>query len=220
MNTSLAKAILDLNVPQFGRSRKNKGDSPSCRFEPRNLLSCPKVLDSIGRAIAKIASTKCRGSALAGLATSGIAWAAVASLYSDLPLLYVRKTPERLVGNKLLEGIAPEDRTLILIDDLIFAGESKRKALRLLAREGYSVKDIIVIIDRQLQRVDDGPRIQDEFGVRLHSLITMSQIVAYMKMKHAITHRQLQDLAADYRLFPRWDMPDFIHDMRPDYPLI
>ena len=213
MNTILAKAILDLHVPQFGRSGKNKGDSRSCRFEPRNLLSCPKVLDYIGQAIAKIASTHCRGRALVGMATSGIAWAAVASLYSKLPLLYLRKSPEKHVGNKLLEGIAPSDRMLILIDDLIFAGESKRKALKLLARENYTVTDIIVIIDRQLQRVGDGPRIQDEFGVRLHSLITMSEIVAYMKRRKAITDKQLRDLAADYRLYQRWDMPDFVNDI-------
>jgi orotate phosphoribosyltransferase len=209
MDLLLAEAIISLNVPQFGPNEKNKGDSQSCRFEPRNLLSSPTLLDHVGRALGMVVKERCRGSAIIGIATSGIAWATLASLYSRLPLLYVRKTQERRVSDKLIEGIPPTDRRVVLVDDLLFAGECKREAIEILNQEGYCVTDIVVIIDRELQRVKDGPRIQDEYELNLHSLITMTQIVDYMIERRAITPGQLEDLITDYRSKERWCLPGF-----------
>lgn len=209
MDAVLGQAIIDLNVPQFGPSDKNKNDSRSCRFEPRHLMSSPAILNHVGLRMAQVASRDCTGGALIGIATSGLAWAAMASLHSGLPMLYVRKAAERLVSNKLIEGLAPEDRQLILVDDLLFAGESKREAIRIILDHGFRVTDILVVIDRQLQRKKDGPTLQDEFGLKLHALITMDEIVAHMGRQNAITDTQLRDLARDYRRFERWDLPDF-----------
>ena len=74
---------------------------------------------------------------------------------------------------------------------------------------GFQVTDILVVIDRQLQRKKDGPTLQDEFGLKLHALITMDEIVAHMVRQNAITDTQLRDLARDYRRFERWDLPEF-----------
>jgi orotate phosphoribosyltransferase len=209
MDRVLAQAMIDLDVPRFGSSEKNRSDSRSCRFEPRNLLSSPEILQHVGQRLGQVAKTSCSGSALVGMATSGIAWAALASLHSGLPMLYVRKSAERLVSNKLLEGIPPADGKLILVDDLLFAGESKREALKILHGLGYTVTDILVVIDRELQKVADGPRIQEEYGLRLHSLITMSEIIDHLRKQGAVSEKQLMDLIADYRSAERWDMPDF-----------
>ncbi len=212
MDAYLAEAIVRLNVPQFGPSEKNKGDSPSCRFEPRHLLSSPDVLRHIGKRFASIASEECDGSAVVGMATSGIAWAALASAFSDLPMLYIRKAPEPGVSDKLLEGIAPENGTLILIDDLIFDGSSKIRAIESLRDMGFRVSDVVVIIDRQLQRQKDGPPLQEAYDVRLHSMITMEEIVDYMITTGTISKSALENLVRDYRMFERWNPPRFVSE--------
>ena len=210
MDERLARTLIDLCVPQFGVNTKNKNDSPSCRFEPRNLLSDPAMLEYIGNKIAEVALNQCSGSALVGMATSGIAWAAMASVYSGLPMLYVRKSIEHLVSDKLIEGVSPDNKKIILVDDLLFAGESKREALDILINHGYQVTDIVVIIDRELQRKEDGPRLQDQYNLRLHALITMSDIVDYMIEQKAISDQQRIQLISDYQMFDRWDMPRFV----------
>lgn len=212
MDNFLAQAIIDLQVPFFGKSLKNKGDSRSCLFRPRHLLSDPKVLKHLGKRMAQIALEECRAKTLIGMATSGIAFATVASLYSGLPMMYVRKKLEEHMSNQLIEGIPPEDKKVVLVDDLLFAGESKQEALEILKNHGYEVTDIIVAIDRQLERKKDGPRVQDKWNLDLHSLITMSEIVAYMQEKQVITAEQLQNLRQDYRRFDRWDQADFAKD--------
>lgn len=212
MDISLARMIVDLEVPFFGQNLKNKGDSRSCLFDPRKLLSHPFVLQYIGKKIAKIAKTKCKGNTLIGLATSGIAWGAVASIYSGLPFLYIRKKLEKKMSAKYIEGVIPKKAKLILVDDLIFAGESKAESIEIIKNHLLEVTDIIVIIDRQLQRKQDGLTIEQKHHIALHSLITMEEIVTYMQKEQKITHEQLVSLIADYRRFERWYLPKFARE--------
>lgn len=210
MDELLARAIVDLKVPQFGPNQKNKGDSPSCRFEPRHLLSSPDILRYVGQRLADIVRDRCTGKAVVGMATSGIAWAGLASAYSGLPMLYVRKTLEADVSNKMLEGLPPSEGSLILIDDLIFDGRSKRVSIEILQELGFDVSDVVVIIDRQLQRMDKGPPIEQAYDVELHSLITMTDIIDYMIARGAITPEELQMLVDDYTRYERWTLPGFV----------
>jgi len=209
MDNTLARAIVELRVPQFGPNQKNKGDSPSCRFEPRHLLSSPEILRHIGQQLADVVKSRCTGKAIVGMATSGIAWAAVASSYSNLPMLYVRKSIEARVSDNLLEGVPPSEGELILIDDLIFDGQSKRQAIISLQELGFRVSDVVVIIDRQLQRIEDGPPLDRAFNLQLHALITMDDIIEYMSSNSAITPAQLEMLIEDYNRYERWALPGF-----------
>lgn len=209
MNRILVKSIIDFQVPFFGKSLKNKGDSRSCLFKARRLLSSPVVLEHVGRKIAKIALTQCSAKVLMGVVSSGLPWAAAASIYSGLPMMYVRKKIEAHMSNQMIEGIEPKVKKVILVDDLLFAGESKNEFLEILKKEGYKVTDIIVVIDRQLQRKKDGLAIQDKWNLKLHRLITMDEIVNYMKERRLISKEQLNNLIKDYRKFERWNLPNF-----------
>ncbi len=210
MDQRLAQALLDLEIVSFGASTKNKTDSPSCLFRPRRLLSSPEMLDHIGGRLADTVLARCASRAVVGLASSGIAWASLAAARAKIPMLYVRKEAETGAGNDLVEGIPPADGRVVLIDDLLFRGHGKRAALRHLHAQGLVVTDIVVIIDRQLQRISDGPPLQDEFGLALHALIRMTDLVDYMTDRRAITARQLDALVADYRAHERWFPPDFM----------
>jgi orotate phosphoribosyltransferase len=204
------QAIVDLQVPSFAPNGKNKTDSLSCLFRPRRLMSSPAMLEHIGSRMAEIINERCASRPIVGLATSGIAWAALAAEHARVPLLYVRKQPEPEVSNDMVEGIPPSDGRVVLVDDLLFTGSSKRAAIGLLARHGLVVTDIVVIIDRQLQRKSDGPSLQQEFGIELHALARMTDIVEYMIGRGAITTAQLDALVADYRAHERWFPPKFM----------
>ena len=103
------------------------------------------------------------------------------------------------------------NRDVVLIDDLLFVGDNKDFAIEILHRAGYRVRDVVVIIDRQLQRRDrfGGRRLQDKWGFRLHRLCTMDQIVSRMIDLGQITDEQLAALRADYRRYARWELPAF-----------
>ena len=124
-------------------------------------------------------------------------------------MLYLRKSIEARVSDNLLEGVPPMERELILVDDLIFDGQSKRQAIDSLQELGFRVSDVVVIIDRQLQRVEGGPPLDSAYNLKLHSLITMEEIIEYMLRRCAITPEQLQMLKEDYNRFERWSLPGF-----------
>lgn len=210
MDQYLIEQIVRLKVPIFGTDMRNKRDSSSCMFDPRLLISEPKILHHVGTEFARIIQQEqCQGAALMGIATSGITWTTTTSMYSGKPAMYIRTDFEQHLKKKHIEGVEPEEKTVILIDDLLYAGGSKSKVLSLLHEHGYQVQDILVVIDRQLQRVSDGPSLQEKWGVRLHSLVTMNEIVQYMIKTQTITAEQLDRLRADYQQYERWDMPEF-----------
>ena len=69
--------------------------------------------------------------------------------------------------------------------------------------------NVVVVVDRQIQRKKDGPPIDQRWGLQFHNLINMSEVVEYMVQTNSITESQLQHLILDYQHFERWDMPDF-----------
>lgn len=209
MDKVLVKAIVDLKVPYFGENLKNKGDSQSCMFDVRKLSSSPKLLKYVGEKMADIVKKETKANCIVGVATSGISWGTVSSLYSGLPFLYVRKTLERHMSNKLVEGIIPENPRAVLIDDLLFAGQSKNEAIEILKEQKIKVTDILVIVDRQLEREKDGLSISEKNNATLHSLVTMEEIIDYMMETNAITAKQLMLLIRDYQQFKRWRTPSF-----------
>ncbi len=206
---SLVHRIVELGVPKFGVSLKNKGDSPSCMFDPRILLSDPISLAWIGKKLGELVSQKCRGDIIVGMASSGIPWATLAGFVSRKPVSYIRKPNDHSVSNNRIEGFVPDGSRIILVDDLLFAGESKREALEYMTEIGLEVTDIVVIIDRQLQRRVDGEPIQLKFNANLHYLVDMDDIVAELLTRKALSDEQLKNLISDYNLYERWRLPSF-----------
>jgi orotate phosphoribosyltransferase len=215
MDTFLAQAIVDLQVPYFGENLRNKEDSQSCLFDPRKLLSSPQILKYIGQRMAEVIENECRGNCIIGMATSGIPWGTLCSLYTGLPFLYIRKKLERHMSSKYIEGVVPPNPQAILVDDLLFAGKSKSEAIDILKDQNIEITDILVIIDRQLERKKDGPCLEEKYGISLHSLIAMEEIIKYMTESNAITQEQIALLVRDYRQFERWRIPAFCQTKTP-----
>jgi orotate phosphoribosyltransferase len=215
MDTFLAQAIVELQVPYFGENLRNKEDSQSCLFDPRRLLSAPQILKYIGQRMADVIEKECRGNCIIGIATSGIPWGTLCSLYTGLPFLYIRNKLEEHISSKYIEGAIPPNPRAILVDDLLFAGKSKSGAIDILRGQNIEVTDVLVIIDRQLERKKDGPCLEKKYNISLHALIAMDEIIEYMIASNAITQEQIVLLTRDYRQFERWRMPSFCQTKTP-----
>ncbi|MGI6203470.1 MAG: orotate phosphoribosyltransferase [Eubacteriales bacterium] len=119
-----------------------------------------------------------------------IAVATAAALYSDFGLdreyCFNRKEVKDhgekgiLVGAKLRDG----DR-VVYVEDVITAGTSIRETLPLLkSAANVTVEHIIISVDR-MERGSSGKtaaeEIRDEFGIELHSIVTVREIVEYLR---------------------------------------
>lgn len=82
---------------------------------------------------------------LAGVATAGIAWGAMAADQLKLPYIYVRPKPkEHGLGNQI-EGFYEKGQRVVVVEDLISTGKSSLQVVDVLQREGLIVEGMVSI---------------------------------------------------------------------------
>jgi len=113
----------------------------------RRLGSFPAIRrDLVATGLAQLrAAGRLEGlGAVVGAETSGIALAAWMADTLDLPLLVVRKQP---TAQAPVEGVLAAGTTVLLVDDMMAAGHSKRRFAQALAQAGAVVRDVFVVFD-------------------------------------------------------------------------
>jgi orotate phosphoribosyltransferase len=84
---------------------------------------------------------------LAGVATAGIAWGAMAADQLKLPFIYVRSKPkEHGMGNQI-EGYYEPGRQVLVIEDLVSTGKSSLAVIRALRDAGLQVAGLVSIFN-------------------------------------------------------------------------
>jgi orotate phosphoribosyltransferase len=82
---------------------------------------------------------------LAGVATAGIAWGAMAADQLKLPYIYVRPKPkEHGLGNQI-EGFYEAGQKVVVIEDLISTGKSSLQVVDVLKAAGVEVVGMVSI---------------------------------------------------------------------------
>jgi len=85
--------------------------------------------------------------------------------------------------------LTPGDRVL-LIDDLITTGLSLRRAARAVVAEGGVVNDAVVLLDRE----EGGGEKLRKSGIRLHSIVKISEAANMLYETGAINEEQLKTI--------------------------
>ncbi len=97
--------------------------------------------------------------AIAGVATAGIAQGALVADLMQLPYAYVRPEPKKHGMKNQIEGKLPEGSKVVVIEDLISTGGSSLKAIQALREEGFEVVGLAAIFtygfDVAQQQFDD-----------------------------------------------------------------
>lgn len=84
---------------------------------------------------------------LAGVATAGIAWGAMAADQLKLPYIYVRSKPkEHGMGNQV-EGYYEAGQKTVVIEDLISTGKSSLEICEVLKKQGLEVIGVVSIFN-------------------------------------------------------------------------
>ena len=124
---------------------------------------------------------------VAGIPTAGIAFGSIVAYQLKKPFLYVRATERQHGRGRQVEGILlPGDRVL-LMDDLVTKGGSILKAAEAVRAEGGVVTDAVVLLDRE----EDGTSNLAEKGIKLHYLLTITEVANKLYDMDAITKEQL-----------------------------
>lgn len=112
----------------------------------RKILSFPFIRDYIKSEMCNVIFEKFPDAELlAGVATAGIAWGAMAADQLKLPYIYVRPKPkEHGLGNQI-EGFYEKGQKTVVIEDLVSTGKSSLQVVDVLKAQGLNVVGMVSI---------------------------------------------------------------------------
>ena len=189
MNKKAAEALIKADVLKFGAFTLANGTVSPVYVDVRVLPSSPESFKIISKLLAKEAK-KLGVDIVAGAETAGIPLAASMSVLSGLPMVYVRKHPKSHGTNSQIEGLLPEGKKVVLVDDMMTDGGSKLVFIEGLRNAKAVVQDVLIVLDRE----QGGSKTLESAGCRLHALITLKQLLKYMRKSNLIDETKYEEV--------------------------
>lgn len=158
----------------------------------RKVLSHPFVRDFIKSELCSVIFEQFpEADGIAGVATAGIAWGAMAADQLKLPFLYVRPKPkEHGLGNQVEGELQPGQR-LLVIEDLVSTGKSSLQACEALRDAGAEIVGMLSIFDYGF------PVAAQSFanaGIRFQSLTNYETLLKLALESGRVADSQMQTL--------------------------
>ena len=189
MNEKIAKALTDANVVKFGEFTLASGMKSPIYVDLRVLPSYPDSMATVTEELVK-AVKKLKPEVIAGAETAGIPLATAISLKTKLPMIYVRKRPKSYGTQEMIEGILKKDAKTILIDDMATNAFSKIRFVDGIKQAGGIVNDVLIVLDRE----QGGVEALAEKDIKLHSLITLKELLSYMKDNNMVDDKKFNEI--------------------------
>ncbi len=135
---------------------------------------------------------------LAGVATAGIAWGAMAADQLKLPYIYVRPKPkDHGLGNQI-EGHFEPGKKVLVIEDLISTGKSSLQVVDVLRQAGMHIEGMVSIFTYGFSVADQA---FTDAGVKYVSLTNYAALIDIAIEKGIVTEEQ-QELLLQWRHDP------------------
>jgi len=141
----------------------------------RKILSFPFVRDFIKSEMCNVISEHYpEADLLAGVATAGIAWGAMAADQLKLPFIYVRPKPKEHGLSNQVEGYFEQKQKTVVIEDLISTGKSSLQVVEVLKDQGLEVVGLVSIFSYGF---DEAERNFAKAGIQYRSLCGYSTLI-------------------------------------------
>lgn len=171
----------------------------------RKVLSFPFIRDHIKSELCNAIFERYPDAELiAGVATAGIAWGAMAADQLKLPYIYVRPKPkDHGLGNQV-EGFYEKGQKTVVIEDLVSTGKSSLQVVDVLRERGMDVVGMISIFT---YRFPVATGAFEKASLPYHALTDYPALISLAMEKGLITAKQ-QEVLLKWREDPgNWTGP-------------
>lgn len=184
---TLAIKLYEIGAIQFGKFKLASGKKSTIYLDLRVLVSFPEVL----REVAAIYHTflnrlGLKFDLLTAPPMAGLPIGTALALEMNRPLIYPRKTAKNYGMGKGIEGTWKIGQTVLVIDDVVTSGGSIGQTIAVLKAAGLSVKDAVVLIDRE----QGGKKILGEEGYNLYSVMTLKYVLSILHDNDLISQKK------------------------------
>jgi orotate phosphoribosyltransferase len=193
--SAIAEKLLQINAVKLNAENPftwASGWKSPIYCDNRKALGYPYIRDFIKSELAAVIF-EYFGDAetIAGVATAGISWGAMAADQLKLPFMYVRPKPkEHGMGNQI-EGMYEKGQRVVVVEDLISTGKSSLQVCEVLQKEGLIIDGMISIFNYGFPQAKDA---FENAGIKLISLSNYEALIVHAKSKGDVTDDQLNSL--------------------------
>jgi orotate phosphoribosyltransferase len=151
----------------------------------RKILSFPYIRDYIKSELCNVIFEQFPDAELiAGVATAGIAWGAMAADQLKLPFVYVRPKPkEHGLGNQI-EGHFEKGMKTVVVEDLVSTGKSSLQVVEALKAAGAEIEGMVSIFNYGF---DVAVEAFELAGVKLRSLTNYPELIGLALEKGSVS---------------------------------
>lgn len=128
---------------------------------------------------------------IAGVATGGIAQAALVAEHLNLPMVYVRSESKKHGLENLIEGAFVKGMKVVVIEDLISTGGSSLKAVQSLRDAGLDVMGMLAIFSYELPVAVSNFKKAD---LNFETLSNYSALIKSLEESNYFTENEIQSL--------------------------
>ena len=165
----------------------------------RKILSFPFIRDFIKSEMCNIIfQTFDNADMIAGVATAGIPWGAMAADQLKLPYIYVRPKPkEHGLGNQI-EGFYEPGKRVVVVEDLVSTGKSSLQVVDVLKNAGLEVEGMVSIFNYGFQEAKNA---FEKYQIPLKSLTDYDSLIALAIEQKSISESE-QNVLLNWRQDP------------------
>ena len=165
----------------------------------RKVLSFPYIRDFIKSELCNaIFEQFPEAEVLAGVATAGIAWGAMAADQLKLPFIYVRPQPKEHGLKNQIEGVVEEGQRVVVVEDLVSTGKSSLQVVEILRGSGLKVIGMVSIFNYGFDEAEQALKIA---GITYESLTSYSSLIELAVEKNIIS-QETEQLLQNWRRHP------------------
>ena len=185
LSAQLATHLFDAGCIQFGSFTLKSGLISPIYVDLRLLVSHPRVLREVAHVLAGTAR-ELAFDRIAAIPYAGLPIGVALAMELDWPLVYPRREVKAHGTRRAIEGTFQPGETVLLVDDLITRGDSKLEAIAPLETAGLTVRDVLVLIDRE----QGGAQDLAQRGYRLHAALRLTDVIHTLRESDQITPTQ------------------------------
>jgi orotate phosphoribosyltransferase len=155
MKQKIAKQLLDIGAVTLNAKQPfiwSSGMKSPIYCDNRLTMSYPAIRKEIAIGLEKLIKENFTSAeVIAGTATAGIPHAAWVSESMELPMVYVRSKAKGHGKENQIEGVVPEGKKVVIVEDLISTGGSVINAAKALSHKGAEVLGVVSIFTYELE---------------------------------------------------------------------
>jgi orotate phosphoribosyltransferase len=189
----MANILFKIDAVKFGVFKLSTGKASPYYIDLRVIPSFPDAFHEICESYAQYITSEIgvkKIDRIAAIPLAGIPFASQIAYNLKKPFLYVRKDIQLQGRERRVEGILVSGDKVLLIDDLLTTGLTLKKAAEAVRAEGGVVTEAVVFLDRE----EGGRELLEKNGIKIHSLLKISEMAKTLYEMGAIDEENLKTI--------------------------